>query len=261
MALFYYFWMLLIHLDVVALFSAITAFLIFYKIRKQFLLKIGLIFLTLFSLLFVSPIGRWMITILENRIEAVDIEAIDRDSFDGFILLGSALYKEASASSDRYILAPTAGALFDAIALFRKFENKPIIFTGTPLEVKHAEHIFSTMGVDKSRLIFESSSKNTKDNAQNSYLLVNPNPSSRWLLITNAFHMPRSMGLFRKAGWNVKALPVNYLTTGKYDALSCLLGLDKQNLAAYCAATKELAGLFNHYIEGASDSLFPSDAD
>lgn len=217
--------------------------------------------LTLFSFLFVSPVGRWMITTLENRFEAVDLEDIDRDSFDGFILLGSALYKQASASSDRYILAPTAGALFEAAALFRKFEDKRIIFTGTPLEAKHAEHIFSGMGIDKNRLIIESNSKNTKDNAKNSYALVNPDPSSRWLLITNAFHMPRSMGLFRKMGWNVKALPVNYLTTGKYDTLSCLLGLDRQNLAAYSVATKELAGLFNHYIEGASDALFPSDVD
>lgn len=106
-------------------------------------------------------------------------------------------------------------------------------------------------------MIIESNARNTIDNALNSFDLVQPNPASRWLLITSAFHMPRSVGLFRKAGWNVEAFPVNYLTTGKYDMLSALLFLDRRNPMAYTTVVKEWAGMVNHYIEGYSDQLFP----
>ena len=37
-----------------------------------------------------------------------------------------------------------------------------------------------------------------------------PKPGERWLLITSAFHMPRSVGLFRKAGFAVEPYPVDW---------------------------------------------------
>jgi uncharacterized SAM-binding protein YcdF (DUF218 family) len=33
-------------------------------------------------------------------------------------------------------------------------------------------------------------------------------------LVTSAMHMPRAVGVFRKAGFEVDAYPVDYLTTG-----------------------------------------------
>ena len=40
-------------------------------------------------------------------------------------------------------------------------------------------------------------------------------PDETWLLVTSAFHMPRSMGLFRKAAFPVQPWPVDYRTSGK----------------------------------------------
>ena len=31
-----------------------------------------------------------------------------------------------------------------------------------------------------------------------------------WLLLTSAAHMPRAMAVYRKAGWNVTAYPVDF---------------------------------------------------
>ena len=36
--------------------------------------------------------------------------------------------------------------------------------------------------------------------------------SRRWLLVTSALHMPRSMAVFGKLGWNVAPMPVDYQT-------------------------------------------------
>ena len=56
----------------------------------------------------------------------------------------------------------------------------------------------------------ERRSRNTLENAEFSRDLVSPKPGERWLLISSAFHMPRSVGLFRKAGFTVEPFPVDW---------------------------------------------------
>ena len=41
-----------------------------------------------------------------------------------------------------------------------------------------------------------------------------PREGEDWLLITSAFHMPRSMGIFRALGMDLDAYPVDYRTLG-----------------------------------------------
>ena len=41
---------------------------------------------------------------------------------------------------------------------------------------------------------------------------MQPQPGERWLLVTSATHMPRSMGIFRQAGFNVMAWPAHFYT-------------------------------------------------
>ena len=45
-------------------------------------------------------------------------------------------------------------------------------------------------------------------------------PGERWLLVTSAYHMPRSVGIFRKAGFAVEPYPVDWRTGGRADLLS-----------------------------------------
>ena len=77
------------------------------------------------------------------------------------------------------------------------------------------------MGVAPERLILESKSRDTYENAE--FLkaelerLGDLGPGKRWVLITSAFHMPRAMGAFRKAGLDLEAWPVDYRTRGSVD--------------------------------------------
>ena len=48
-------------------------------------------------------------------------------------------------------------------------------------------------------------------------MIVHPEPSELWLIVTSAFHMPRAMGLFRKAGFDAIAYPVAYRTPWQWD--------------------------------------------
>ena len=39
---------------------------------------------------------------------------------------------------------------------------------------------------------------------------MQPKPGQRWLLVTSAFHMPRSLAVFCKAGWPMQPYAVYY---------------------------------------------------
>jgi uncharacterized SAM-binding protein YcdF (DUF218 family) len=60
--------------------------------------------------------------------------------------------------------------------------------------------------------LYENRSRDTYENATFSRQIEGVDATKRWLLITSARHMPRAMGVFRKAGWNVAPWPVDYST-------------------------------------------------
>ena len=53
--------------------------------------------------------------------------------------------------------------------------------------------------------------------------LVTPQAGETWLLVTSAFHMPRSVGLFRKVDFPVIPWPTDYRTSGARRASPCSL--------------------------------------
>ena len=118
--------------------------------------------------------------------------------------------------------------IISAAALALRYPNARVVFSGGSAnvisndarEADFAGAIFESLGVAKSRLIMERASRNTVENAEFSKALVAPKAGERWLLVTSAFHMPRSIGLFRKAGFAVEPYPVDWRVGGRGDLLS-----------------------------------------
>ncbi|OWY06100.1 hypothetical protein B6V75_08420 [Thioclava sp. F1Mire-8] len=70
---------------------------------------------------------------------------------------------------------------------------------------------FRETGVPQARLLLETRSRNTSENARFSYNLAQPEPGETWVLVTSAFHMRRAMASFERAGWEeVVPYPVDY---------------------------------------------------
>jgi uncharacterized SAM-binding protein YcdF (DUF218 family) len=88
--------------------------------------------------------------------------------------------------------------------------------------------------------------------------IVQPKAGERWLLVTSAWHMPRSVGIFRQAGWQVVAYPTDFETRGT-DAerwrpiLPASRGLDLVDRMA-----REWLGLLAYRVGGRTDALFPA---
>jgi uncharacterized SAM-binding protein YcdF (DUF218 family) len=81
-------------------------------------------------------------------------------------------------------------------------------------EAISAREIWLSLGVPAERMMFEAKSRNTWENAVFTRELVKPKPGETWLLVTSAWHMPRSIGIFLRVGFPVVPYPVAYRTFG-----------------------------------------------
>jgi uncharacterized SAM-binding protein YcdF (DUF218 family) len=105
----------------------------------------------------------------------------------------------------------------------------------------------------------ERRSRNTQENAEFSKALATPTSSERWLLVTSAYHMPRSIGLFRKAGFAVEAYPVDWRLGGRGDlfAFNTVAG---EGLGCTDIGLREWIGLLAYWLTGKIDEPFPGPA-
>lgn len=144
------------------------------------------------------------------------------DGYVGIVLLGGALaHTKLWEAHKQVALNDQAERMTTAVSLMRRHPHLKLLFTGgiasVPprglTEAVRARQFFDEMDVDPARVLYEDQSRNTAENATLSARVPGVDPRQRWLLLTSANHMPRSMGVFLKAGWNVTAYPVDYRTT------------------------------------------------
>ncbi|MEO6625056.1 MAG: YdcF family protein [Burkholderiaceae bacterium] len=144
------------------------------------------------------------------------------NGYTGIVLLGGALaHSNLWEAHKQVALNDQAERMTAAVALMRTHPQLKLLFTGGIAtipprglsEAQRARQFFDEMGVDPARVLYEDQSRNTAENATLSAKLPGVNPRQPWLLLTSAYHMPRSMGVFLKAGWNVTPYPVDYRTT------------------------------------------------
>jgi uncharacterized SAM-binding protein YcdF (DUF218 family) len=119
--------------------------------------------------------------------------------------------------------------------------------------------MFEEQGLDVARVIFERESRNTYENALLSKKLVQPREGETWLLITTAWHMPRSVGIFCKQQWPVIPYPVDHATNrgSQFSIYFSLAG----NLRNLNIAMREWIGLAVYYFTDKTTKLFPTRCD
>ncbi len=112
--------------------------------------------------------------------------------------------------------------------------------------------------MDEERLIFEKESMTTVDNAVFTKKLIDPQPNQRWILVTSAFHMSRSVGIFNKVGWrNIIPYPTDYMSEGEYAiGLSTFFDLGR-SIRLTRIALKEMIALSYNWFTGKSSEFIP----
>ncbi|HKY86746.1 MAG TPA: YdcF family protein [Pseudorhodoplanes sp.] len=225
------------------------------------LLVVSVILLLLFG---ISPLGRQLVLVLEGRFPAWDGS---RGAPDGIIVLGGAIAPDVSAARGEIAVGGAAERMTVVADLARRYPNAKIVFTGGtpalfggPREADYVRPLWESFGIAPNRIVLERDSRNTVENATMTKALLNPKPGERWLLVTSSWHMPRSVGVFRQAGFQVEPYPVDWVSRG--DELG-VLGLSESfagGLHAIDNAAHEWVGMLMYWLTGRSSEFFPGPA-
>ena len=209
-----------------------------------------------------TNLSYWALVPLENRFHKF-VNKIDDGPYSGIIVLGGSEVLPESSVTNQAALNHAGERLFTTASLAIKLPELPIIHAGgtryqayTWSDNDVAKKIFEDAGIDMSRVRFVTNSYNTHTNALETQALINDHETLPWLLVTSAFHMPRSVGAYRKAGIYFQPYPVDYKSTLEYNGL---FTFDfAKNLFHFDLAIHEYIGLFAYYITDRSSDLFPA---
>ncbi|AGG72831.1 hypothetical protein SMB554_01305 [Sinorhizobium meliloti] len=217
---------------------------------------LAVLFVTLFT-----TAGSYFLQILEDRFPRPTPEPTELACI---IVLGGAFENVVMASRGGMELNQAAERFVETLRLAQAYPQARILVSGGDGSLSgiyegdaHAsENFFGTFGIGSDRLIREGESRTTFENARYTRDLLAKNGLERCALVTSAYHMPRSIGLFRANGMEVTPWPTDYRTSGKVR-----LGFDftQPSLNAQLATTaaKEWTGLVAYYLLGRTQTLLP----
>jgi uncharacterized SAM-binding protein YcdF (DUF218 family) len=211
-----------------------------------------------------SPLGDVLIRPLEYRFPRAEFEG-GPVPITGIIVLGGAEDSRAVDSPQLAALNEAAERYTEAVVLARRLPEAKLVFAGgsgnllrtDPPEAVAAGRLFEALGIAKDRIVLETRSKDTFENAAFTARIVNPKAGQRWLLVTSAWHMPRAMGTFRTAGFPVEAWPVDYRAPRRLQ-FSRLHDSIPDGLRRIDFVMREYAGLVMYYLAGRTGALFPA---
>ena len=157
---------------------------------------------------------------LEHRFSRAEI--LDADGITGVIALGGGFER-----------------LREAGRLAQRYPHLRVFVSGPRL----VDLKLLGRDIHPARVVVETHSRNTHENAVFTKAALRPKPGERWLLVTSAAHMPRAIGAFRQNSFPVEPWPV-------YD--------QGQGHPAYEIAAHEWLGLIGYRLLGLSSALFPA---
>ena len=156
---------------------------------------------------------------LENRYPVPTQEAVARHV--GLIVLGGATQHPGSYQAHGQVpLGEAAERMSLPVGLMRQHPKLQLVFSGGEgrllatgvSEAELAKAFYAEQGVDMARVMLEGGSRTTRENARQVAALLGERCKQPWLLVTSAWHMPRSMPEFEAAGCKVTAYPVDFRT-------------------------------------------------
>jgi uncharacterized SAM-binding protein YcdF (DUF218 family) len=231
--------------------------------RKRFAVAAAAVAMSILAVCAWTSLGALLMHPLEERFHK---PAELPEHVDGIVVLGGGLEGAINLVRGGYEMNSGGDRLVETVLLAQRFPQAKILVSGGVGSVlvegegdaDTAVRFLSAFGIPRERLIIEDKSRNTAENAAFSKQMANPKPDEKWLLVTSAFHMPRSVGLFRKVGFLVIPWPVDYRTTGQ-ERLGVFTDEDPlDSLQITTVAVREWIGLAGYWLAGYIDSIFPA---
>jgi len=211
-------------------------------------------------LLWILPLDVWLLRPLEQRFPST----APPSTVDGIVMLGGAQRPRATEAYGRPALNDQAERMTTFAALARRYPEAKLAFAGgtserrgPPASEADTVRLFlREQGLDETRVLYESDSSNTWENAVNLERLVRPRQGDAWLIVASAADVPRTVGVFRRVAWTVVPVPVAYQVVPDADWLPEARLTPKFRRIYY--GLHEWVGLVAYYVLGRTESLFPA---
>jgi uncharacterized SAM-binding protein YcdF (DUF218 family) len=253
-------WYLVQPLVGILLIAAVGFLCVMLKLPRTGLGLVGFAFVVL-AIISLSPLGLLMLAPLENRFPKPALP----ERIAGIVVLGGSFDTRVARTRGEPELNDAADRITTTLALSRRFPEAKVVFSGGAAamfeedvtESSVAQRVFGDLGLAPGRLVLEDRSRNTVENARFSKDLANPREGETWLLVTSAAHMPRAVGCFRTAGFDVLPYPTDYQTPGGH-AIYRPSSATVRNLEKVHFAIREYLGLLAYRLTGKTDAILPS---
>ncbi|MGA2181777.1 MAG: YdcF family protein [Bryobacteraceae bacterium] len=197
-----------------------------------------------------------LIAPLENWYADVGVESAPQA--DAIVVLGGGVQAAAGRHKEPE-LAEAGDRIRKGAALYKAGKAPIILDSGGNIdfldgaaepEAVSAGRILESLGIPATALVAESKSRNTHENAEMTWSLLSARGAHRILLVTSATHMPRSVALFRRAGFVVIPVPCNHIAGWGEPSLLFSLLPEPQPLADSRGALREYMGLTVYWLRG-----------
>ena len=156
---------------------------------------------------------------LENRYPVPTAEAVGRHA--GVIVLGGATeHPDIYQAHGQVPLGGAAERMTVPVGWMRQHPQLQLVFSGGEgrllatgvSEAELAKAFYQQQGADMGRVVLEGGSRTTRENAIQVAALLGERCKQPWLLVTSAWHMPRSVPEFEAVGCQVTPYPVDFRT-------------------------------------------------
>jgi uncharacterized SAM-binding protein YcdF (DUF218 family) len=251
-------WLAAQPLSVAFLLCALSAVLAFAGWRRLGFTSALTASLILFVTLYTTA-GPVALQALENRYAKPGKDPADPSCM---IVLGGAFDNEVTSGRGGVEFNQAADRFVEALRLAFRFPQSHILVSGGDGsfsgvyegEAQASERFFTGFGISPDRLIKENTSRTTYENTANTAAMLEDQGLRNCLLVTSAFHMPRSVALFQKAGISVTPWPVDYRTRGD---LRLRLDFTQPSLNAQLTATaaREWMAILGYRLAGRIDGI------
>jgi uncharacterized SAM-binding protein YcdF (DUF218 family) len=199
--------------------------------------RIAAVLVVAFGLLPTAALLMWP---LETRFPLPrDIERVD-----GIVVLGGSENRTLTARHGQPQLNSMGDRLTTFLMLAERYPDARLVHSGA-YDSATARLLLENVALDGKRLRFEDRSANTCDSARVLHEQLNPSDGERWLVVTSAFHLPRTVACFRAVDWNVVPYPADYRRGPSLFGVALADNLEDLDLAAH-----EWLGLVYYRLRG-----------
>lgn len=198
--------------------------------------------------------------ILDEFMRLWEVPAVSQSElgkYDAAIVLGGLIFYDEQL--DRLQFTRSGDRLWQAVELYKKGYVRKIVFAGGSGSILHADikegplvqRYLITLGIPAEDILVEAESRNTRENAVNAKALLDKEiPDGKFLLVTSAFHMRRSMGCFEKVGMNATPYTTDRYSGPRKWELDHLIVPNVETMMSWNTLLHEIVGCIVYKVSG-----------